>query len=241
MRNGVNVDQLVGTVQAVQGNPDLARFRFRASTVWTGGGSSRTTIQGFYGAGAEDTSRAGPFVIDGDEPPVLLGSNRAPNAVELVLAGLASCLAVGVAYNAAAQGITIDALSFDLEGDLDLHGFLGLSDTTRPGYEGIRLTCRVQSGAPREQIEALWAHVQKTSPVLDIVRNPVPVRLELAEAARRVVECPCGHRLEGASDDELFRAARRHIAEHHPGMERTDDEVRAIIRERAHDAASAGR
>jgi uncharacterized OsmC-like protein len=101
--------------------------------------------------------------------------------VELILAGLASCLAVGVAYNAAAQGITLDALSFDLEGDIDLHGFLGLSDTTRPGYEGIRLTCRIRSGVPRKQIEALWEHVQRTSPVLDIVRNPVPVRLELAD------------------------------------------------------------
>ena len=179
-RNGVNVDQLIGTVQAIQGNPDLARFRFRASTTWTGGGASRTSIQGFYGAGAEDTSRAGPFVIEGDDPPVLLGANRAPNAVELVLAGLASCLAVGVAYNAAAQGITIDALSFDLKGDLDLHGFLGLSETVRPGYDQIRLICRIRSAAPRDQIEALWAHVQRTSPVLDIVRNPVPVRLELA-------------------------------------------------------------
>ena len=185
LRNGVNVDQLVGTVQAIQGDPELARFRFRASTTWPGGGSSRTAIQGFYGAGAEDTSRAGPFVIEGDEPPVLLGSNRAPNAVELVLAGLASCLAVGVAYNAAARGITIDALSFDLEGDIDLHGFLGLSESVRAGYQDVRLTCRVRSDAPREQVEALWAHVQKTSPVLDIVRNPVPVRLELAEPAGR--------------------------------------------------------
>jgi hypothetical protein len=86
-----------------------------------------------------------------------------------------------VAYNAAAQGIRVESLEFDLEGDLDLHGFLGLSDSVRPGYEGVKVTCRAKTDAPREQIEALCAYVQKTSPVLDILRNPVPVSLSLAE------------------------------------------------------------
>jgi uncharacterized OsmC-like protein len=178
--NGVNVDQLVGTVNAIKANPALARFTFRASTEWAGGGRSRTCIQGFYGAGAEDTSRAQPFVLDGDEPPVLLGQNAGPNAVEAVLHALASCLAVGFVYNAAAQGIRIDALSFDLEGDLDLRAFLGLSDAVRPGYEGIRLTYRVKADAPREKLEALCDYVQKTSPVLDLLRNPVPVTIAMA-------------------------------------------------------------
>ena len=66
--NGVDVDQLVQTVNAIKDNPDLARFRFRASTKWMGGGHSRTTIQGFFGAGQEDKSRTKPFTIDGDSP-----------------------------------------------------------------------------------------------------------------------------------------------------------------------------
>jgi uncharacterized OsmC-like protein len=177
--NGVNVDQLVGTVNAVKEDPAIARFQFRAHTDWMSGGHSRTTIQGFYGAGQEDASRTSPFVLKGDEPPVLLGANQGPNAVEVVLHALASCLAVGFVYNAAAQGIRVDALDFDLEGDLDLQGFLGLSEQVRPGYEGIRVTYRVRSDAPREKIEELCAHVQKTSPVLDILRNPVPVTVKL--------------------------------------------------------------
>jgi uncharacterized OsmC-like protein len=177
--NGVNVDQLVATVNAIKADPALARFTFRAHTEWAGGGRSKTKIQGFYGAGAEDTSRARPFLLEGDEPPVLLGGNAGPNAVEAVLHALASCLAVGFVYNAAAQGIQVDQLSFDLEGDLDLHAFLGLKDTVRPGYEGIRLTYRVKSDAPREKIEALCDYVQRTSPVLDIIRNPVPVTIRL--------------------------------------------------------------
>lgn len=175
--NGVNVEQLVQTVNAIKDNPDLAKFRFSATSKWVEGGHSRTTIKDFYGAGQQDTSRTKAFVIDGDEPPVLLGKNLAPNAVESVLQALASCLAVGFSYNAAAMGINIKSLQFDLEGDIDLHGFLGLSDQVRPGFEGIRLVYRVDSDASDEKIAELWAHVQKTSPVLDILRNPVPVSL----------------------------------------------------------------
>jgi uncharacterized OsmC-like protein len=177
--NGVNVDQLVATVSAIQQNPALARFQFRAHNEWVGGGHSRTSIQGFYGAGQEDSSRSRPFILEGDEPPVLLGSNAGPNAVEAVLHALTSCLAVGFVYNAAAQGINIEGLRFNVEGELDLHAFLGLSEAVRPGYESIRLTYWVKSDAPREQIEALCAYVQKTSPVVDIIRNPVPLTITL--------------------------------------------------------------
>ena len=177
--NGVNVDQLVGTIQAVKENPDLAKCKFRAETEWINGGHSQTRIQGFYAAGQEDTSRAQPFVLNGDEPPVLLGENHGPNAVEAVLHALASCLAVGFIYNAAAMGIRVESLTFKLEGDLDLHAFLGLSEQTRPGYENIRLSYRVKSDAPREKIVELCNYVQKTSPVLDIIRNPVPVTVTL--------------------------------------------------------------
>lgn len=177
--NGVNVDQLVATVNAIQQNPDLARFQFRAHNEWIGGGHSRTTVQGFYGAGQEDASRTRPFILEGDEPPVLLGENGGANAVEAVLHALASCLAVGFIYNAAAQGIKVESLSFDLEGDLDLRAFLGLSEEVRPGYEAIRLTYRVKSDAPREKLEELCEYVKKTSPVFDIIANPVPVTVAL--------------------------------------------------------------
>jgi len=177
--NGVNVQQLIETIDAVKTNPEIARFRFRAETDWIEGGHSRTRIQGFFGAGQEDTSRTRPFILEGDEPPVLLGTNTGPNAVEAVLHALASCLAVGFVYNAAARGIKVESLSFRLEGDLDLHAFLGLSETMRPGYQNIKVTYRVKADAPREQIVELCNYVQKTSPVMDIIRNPVPVTVAL--------------------------------------------------------------
>ncbi len=180
--NGVNVEQLLATIDAIRQHPDLARFQFRAHNEWIRGGRSRTSIQGFYGAGQEDASRKAPFLLEGDEPPLLLGENSAPNAVEAVLHALASCLAVGFVYNAAARGIHVERLSFDLEGDLDLRAFLGLSQEVRPGYEGVRITYQVKSDAPREKILELCDYVQKTSPVLDIIRHPVPVTISLKDS-----------------------------------------------------------
>jgi uncharacterized OsmC-like protein len=177
--NGVNVEQLSETINAIKKDPKLAKFKFRATNEWQDGAHSRTTIQSFYGAGQEDTSRTKPFVLDGDEPPVLLGGNSAPNAVETVLHSLASCISVGFIYNAAAQDIDVEKLEMEMEGDLDLHGFLGLSDEVRPGYENIKLNYRVKADASEEQIKELCDYVQKTSPVLDILRNPVQVSVNM--------------------------------------------------------------
>jgi uncharacterized OsmC-like protein len=176
--NGVNVTQLVETIGLIKQQPEIARFTFRAETKWETGGRTRTRVDGFYGAGQE-TRHERTIELAGDEPPVLLGTDTAANAVEAVLHAIGSCLAVGFAYNAAAKGIEIDELSFRSEGDLDLHGFLGLSDRVRPGFERIRFRAKVKANAPRKQLEELCAYVQRTSPVLDIVRNPVPVTVTL--------------------------------------------------------------
>ncbi len=178
--NGVDVEQLVETINAVEDHPELAHFTFRANTEWIDGARTRTKIQNFHGVGKESTSREQPLIMQGDEPPVLLGHNTAPNAVETVLHALASCLSVGFAYNAAAKDIEIDSLEFEVEGDLDLHAFLGLSDEKRPGYDNIKVKYWVETDAPREDVLELCEHVQKTSPVLDIISNPVPVTVTLA-------------------------------------------------------------
>jgi uncharacterized OsmC-like protein len=177
--NGVNVEQLVETINHVKEQPDLAKFRFRARNEWIDGAHSRTTIQKFYGAGQEHRGESNPFVMEGDEPHVLLGNDKAPNAVESVLHALASCISVGFIYNAAAQNIKVDKLEINMEGDLDLHGFLGLSDSRRPGYNNIRLTYKVKSDASKETLNELCSYVQKTSPVLDIIKNPVPVSISM--------------------------------------------------------------
>lgn len=177
--NGVDVDQLVETINHIKEDGDLAEFEFRAKSTWEKGGESRTEIQGFYGAGQENSSRDEPFVVEGDEPPVLLGGNSAPNAVELTLAALASCLNVGVAYNAAAQGIEIEDMSMELTGELNLEGFLGLNERVRPGYRKIEVNYHINSDASRDELNDLLDHVQRTSPVQDMLSNPVQVEVQL--------------------------------------------------------------
>ena len=180
VKNGVNVDNLVGTIEAVKQDAEIAKFEFRARTEWINGGHCKTEIRDFFGAKAEDNSRTKAFVLEGDEPAVLLGENHGVNAVEAILHALASCLSVGFIYNASALGITVESLVFHTEGKLDLHAFLGLSETRRAGYESIQVSYSVKADAPKEKLEELCAYVQKTSPVLDILKNPVPVTITMA-------------------------------------------------------------
>ena len=173
--NGVDVGRMGETVQAIQGQPDLAKFKFRAANTWIDGGQNQTTVKEFYGAGQEDSSRTEPFVLRADEPPVLLGKDESANPAEYVLHALASCLTTSMVYHAAANGIKIDAVESEYEGEIDLHGFLGLSEHVRPGYQNIRVNFNVKTDAPAEKLRELM----KRSPVFDVVTNPVPVSISV--------------------------------------------------------------
>ena len=175
IRNGVDVTALGEVLEAVQGDPASAKFQFRAKNTWLGGGHNRSEIKGFYGACQEDTSRTEPFVLDNAEPPVLLGQDQGANPVEYVLHALAGCMTTTMVYHAAARGITIESVETELEGDLDLHGFLRLDENVRNGYENIRVNFKVKSDASPEQL----ADLAKMSPVFDIVSNPVPITVNL--------------------------------------------------------------
>ena len=179
--NGVDLDRLSGTINAVTADPALARFQFRARNHWIEGGYSRTTIKDFYGAGQEDTTRTEPFTVHSDEPPVLLGENRAPNTVEYVLHALAACVSGTIVYHAAARGIALDGLETTIDGDLDLHGFLGLDSSVRPGYDQIRVTITATGDFDDNQFAEL-ASLVRYSPVRDIVSNPVPVAIDVTRA-----------------------------------------------------------
>ena len=173
--NGVDVTALGEVLEAVQGDPEIAKFQFRAKNKWLGGGHNRSEIQSFYGACQEDTSRTEPFVMDNAEPPVLLGQDEGANPVEYVLHALAGCMTTTMVYHAAARGITIESVETELEGDLDLHGFLRIDDSVRNGYENVRVKFKVKSDASPEQL----ADLARISPVFDIVSNPVPVAVSI--------------------------------------------------------------
>ncbi len=177
--NGVEVDRLLGTIEHVKAAPSLARFQFRARNRWVDGSHNRTTIKEFYGAGREDESRAEPFVLDADEPEILLGENRAPNAPEYVLHALAECLTGTSIYHAAVRGLELDALECRIEGDLDVQGVFGLDEAVRPGYQQIRVAFKASGDFDDDQFAELEKLV-RFSPVRDTISNPVPVAIEVA-------------------------------------------------------------
>jgi len=180
MENGINITQMTNTVEAIKATPSLAKFNFRSSSRWGGGVKSKAYVKSFYGAGQEDTSRKETFTMEGDEPAVLLGTNTGPNAAEALLSALAGCLTASFILPASAQGIKVDSLEFNIDGNVDLQGFLQLQEGIRPGFQNIRVRASVKADASRQKIQEIFDHAVKTSAVMDTIRNPVPVSVELA-------------------------------------------------------------
>ena len=177
--NGINVDELNQTIEAIRAEPAIAEFKFRAVNQWQGGTHNRTTINDLYGA-MQEHAREKAFVLDKDEPLLLLGTDLAPNPVEYALAALAGCLTTTLVCFAAAAGIELDAVESKLEGDTDLRGFLGLDESLRRGFSRIRVSLKIESSAAPERISELVELAKARSGVFDMLNNGVPIDVELA-------------------------------------------------------------
>ena len=177
IRNGVDSEQMYGTLDAIKGQPDLGIFQFRASNRWIDGAHNRTTIQRFYGAGQEDTSREEPFVIDAGEPAILLGTDTGANPAEHLLHALAACLTTSLVYVATARKVQLTEVESILEGDMDVRGALGISDEVRNGFSRIRVTFKVRGDASDETLREVVERGRQRSVVYDMVTNGVPVSI----------------------------------------------------------------
>jgi uncharacterized OsmC-like protein len=182
IRNGVDTQQLFGTLDAIKADPAIAKFQFRARNRWIDGAHNRTTIRDFYAAKQEDTSRADEFVLDAGEPAILLGSDTGPNPAEYLLHALAACLTTSLVYVAAARGVHLTEVESTLEGDMDVQGALGLSDDYRNGFEQIRITFHVEGDAPQEKLREIVTRAYERSAVFDMVTNGVPVTVDVETA-----------------------------------------------------------
>lgn len=167
--NNVDLESVAGLAQACLDEPTTADTQWNATVVWNGGFRSESRVRDFD-------------AVPSDEPFGLGGTNTAPNPVEQLLGALGNCLAVGYAANASAAGIAIDSLEIELNGDLDLHTFLGLKEG-HAGYSSIQATVKLVSDASPEALEALHAKVTSTSPVGHTLARPIPVSVDLASTA----------------------------------------------------------
>lgn len=178
--NGVRLAELRETIRAVKSEPELAECRFRAKTRWKTANQNTTRIDDFYAA-KEHMHHKQVFEIHADEPPLLAGDDAAPNPVEQLLSALGSCLTTSIVAHAAMRGIAIDALETEVEGDIDLSGYMGLSPDKPRGYRQVRVTFTCDSNASNEQIEELARY----SPVFNTVANGAPVSLEVRRGTER--------------------------------------------------------
>ena len=176
--NGVNVDQLFSTIDLIKDKPEVAKFKFRATNTWIDGTHNRATVKDFYGALEEDNSRE-PMVFHEDEPPVLLGTNQGANPVEYLLVALSGCLTTSLIAHASARGIEIKRVKSRYEGDIDLRGFLGISDDVLVGYQSIRVYFEIDADISEEQKEELVRMAQKYSPVFNTITKSATVSVQL--------------------------------------------------------------
>ena len=177
--NGVNVTQLFETIDSIKENKEIAKFNFRAQNKWVGGTENHTTVNDFYGA-CKTHTRNKSHVFVKDEPQLLLGNDNGANPVEYLLAGLAGCITTSLVAHASARGIKIDSVESTLEGDIDLQGLLQIDKSVNPGYQGINISFKIESGASKEILQELIDLAKNASPVANTISRPTPVNVSLA-------------------------------------------------------------
>ncbi len=172
--NGVDTPALLATINAVAGQPELAKFQFRAANQWIKGTHSRSAMTSFHGAGGEQ-KHVKSHLADADHPAVLCGADNGPTPVEWLLHALAACLTAGIGNIAAARGIKLTSVKSSIEGDIDLRGILGLSDEVRNGFQNISIQFEVEGDAPRDKLAQLVEQARSRSAVFDVLTNGVAV------------------------------------------------------------------
>ena len=176
--NGVNVDALLDARKALSEAPEAAKFQWRAKCEWVGGTHSRSTVEGFFGLGEEQHHKS-QFTFDADHPEVFASEDHGATPVEIVLAGLASCLTAGIASVAQLREIQLNSVTATVEGGMDIQGILGMDSDVRNGFDGIKVTYNIDADATPDEIKAIVAQSQKRSAVFDAITNPTNVTVEV--------------------------------------------------------------
>ena len=173
--NGIHLETLMGTVNAITEESAMGQCKFRANNTWMGGAHNRTTITGFYGA-CQEIAHNQQYELHADEPPILAGNDVGANPVEHLLNALAACVTTSMVAHAAVRGIHIEALESELEGDIDLRGFLGLDESVPKGFTDIRVNFRVNTDP--ENIDTL-KQLSGYSPVFNTITQGANVDIHV--------------------------------------------------------------
>jgi uncharacterized OsmC-like protein len=177
--NGVDTAHLLFARGVVGDTPAAGEYTWRASNEWVHGTHSRTTIGGYFGLG-EERDHKGTYEFEADHPLEFNAGDNAATPVEIVLAGLASCLTAGVAAVAENREIKLRSVKATLEADMNIGGILGSDPEVRNGFNDVRVNYEIDADDTSESdLEALVAQSQKISAVFDIMTNPTNVTVSV--------------------------------------------------------------
>jgi uncharacterized OsmC-like protein len=172
--NGIDVDTLMGTVNAVKSDPELGRCKFRATNKWSGGAHNCTTVKAFHAA-KQNIDHKQKFELHCDEPAILAGADDGANPVEHLLNALAGCVTTSMVAHAAVRGIEIQELESELEGDIDLRGFFGLADVPK-GFTEIRVKFKMK--ADKKDLDEIKS-LASFSPVYNTLTSGTKVDIQV--------------------------------------------------------------
>jgi uncharacterized OsmC-like protein len=168
--NGIDTDALKELIGEVAEDSEKALTHWRVESKWKGGTRSDAEIKGF-GFGKEQIDRG--FTIKFDEPSELGGTNLFANPQEYLMAALNACMIVGYAAGCAMEGIELEELRIETEGEIDLRGFFGLDPDVTPGYDEIRYKVYVRGNGTPEQFRKIHETVNATSPNRFNIAKPI--------------------------------------------------------------------
>jgi uncharacterized OsmC-like protein len=159
--NGIDVDALTQAVEAITADPAKGQTHWQVTSRWLGGTRSDASVKACTIGGRHI---AKDFTICVDEPYELCGTNQFANPQEYLLAALNACMIVGYSAVCALQGIKLEELRIETEGNIDLRGFLGIDSSVKPGYDCLHYTVHIKGDATAEQFEKVHEIVKATSP-----------------------------------------------------------------------------
>ena len=162
----INKDQKIkeaisNIISGIKDNPDAAKATFQVSSKLEEGFQAEIDARNFH--------------FTSDEPQELGGTNKGPNPVEYVLGALAACQEIAVKTYASQLDIDVESVEVKAEGDIDLHGFLALSEE-RPGFKEVSYKTTIKSSEQDTgKLQKLKEFSNNHCPVRDIIQNATPV------------------------------------------------------------------
>lgn len=173
MVNGINIDQLKGAVKAIQANPAMGQTTWNVTTQWMGGTRSDTHVKD-YTIGGQTIAK--DFTIKVDEPHEICGTNQYPNPQETLMAAMNACMMATYVAAAAINGVELEDVRIETEGNIDLRGFLGIDAKVPAGYDEIRYTVFLKGKGTEKQFQKIHEAVMATSPNYYNIVTAIPVK-----------------------------------------------------------------